>query len=82
MTDDLRAAIYAEVRTLGVYKRAVAGGMAEEDALRACTEGMIVARLATVLDHIAAARKMLREGNLSGAMMYLDLCKDPREGSK
>ena len=82
MTTDLRAAIHAEVQTLGVYKRAVAGGMAAEDALRACTEGMIVARLAIVLDHIAAAKKMLRGGNPSGAMMYLDMCKDPREGSK
>ena len=44
--------------------------------------GTAIGLLDCTFDNIARAREALREGNVSGAQMFLDMCEDPRKETK
>lgn len=79
---DMQDAIRAAVLSLASYQKALASGMSPDVAMRACGEGWVIGKLSFILDNIAAAQRMLRDGNVSGAQMFLDMCDDPRKETK
>lgn len=47
--------------------------------MKAYELGTAIGLLDCTFDNIAKAQKLLRDGNVSGAQMFLDMCRDPRK---
>lgn len=54
-------------------------GLGEPDNLRACILGTVTAMHKNALDNVWHAKMALRDGNVSSAMMFLDMIEDPME---
>lgn len=74
------AAIEARARASETFQLHNLRAADEYALLSACQLGIIKALHQTALDYVAAARQMLRDGNIGGAQMFLDMIEDPREG--
>ena len=79
LMDDAINALALETES---YKIAIKSGMDPDAARRAVAHGLAVARYGIALENVERARSCLRDGNITTAMMFLDMCEDPRKETK